>query len=59
MPGLADAKTSVTFICLEVPHLCFKQAQPKMCHSPKVDDRVEFYFNFLNTYVLTIFVEEL
>ena len=22
-------------------HLCFKQAQPKMCHSPKVDDRVD------------------
>ena len=19
-------------------HLCFKQAQPEMCHSPKVDD---------------------
>ena len=24
-----------------VVHLCFKQAQPKMCHSPKVDDGVE------------------
>ena len=24
-------------------HLCFKQAQPKMCHSPKVDDRVEIF----------------
>ena len=23
--------------------LCFKWAQPKMCHSPKVDDRVEFF----------------
>ena len=22
-------------------HLCFKQAQPKMCHSPKVDDGVD------------------
>ena len=22
-------------------HLCFKQAQPKVCHSPKVDDAVE------------------
>ena len=25
-------------------HLCFKQAQPKMCHSPLVDDGVEIYF---------------
>ena len=22
-------------------HLCFKQAQPKMCHSSEVDDKVE------------------
>ena len=21
-----------------------------MCHSPKVDDRVDIFFNFLNTY---------
>ena len=27
-----------------VTHLCFKQAQPKMCHSPKVDDRVNIFF---------------
>ena len=25
-------------------HLCFKQAQPKTCHSPKVDDRVDIFF---------------
>ena len=25
-------------------HLCFKQAQPKMCHSPKVDDGVDIFF---------------
>ena len=25
-------------------HLCFKQAQPKMCHSPKADDRVQTFF---------------
>ena len=25
-------------------HLCFKQAQPKICHSPKVDDGVEIFF---------------
>ena len=25
-------------------HLCFKQAQPKMCRSPKVDDGVEIFF---------------
>ena len=35
-------------------HLCFKQAQPKIRHSPKVDDGVEFFFfNFLNTYFRT------
>ena len=22
-------------------HMCFKQAQPKICHSPKVDNGVE------------------
>ena len=25
-------------------HLCFKQAQPKMYHSPKVDDGVDIFF---------------
>ena len=25
-------------------HLRFKQAQPKMCHSPKVEDKVENQF---------------
>ena len=25
-------------------HLCFKQAQPKICHSPKVDDGVDIFF---------------
>ena len=27
-----------------IHHLCFKQAQPKMCHSPKVDDGVYIFF---------------
>ena len=37
-------------------HLCFEQAQPKMYHSPKVDDEVDvFFFNFLNTYFRTFF----
>ena len=27
-------------------HLCFKQAQPKMCHSPKVDDGVDIFLKF-------------
>ena len=27
-------------------HLRFKHAQPKMCHSPKVEDKVESYFFF-------------
>ena len=42
-------------------HLCFKQAQPKMGHSPKVDDKVDIFLkNFLNTYFLdNFFVEEL
>ena len=26
------------------PHLCFEQAQPKMYHSPKVDDGVDVFF---------------
>ena len=25
-------------------HLCFEQAQPKMYHSPKVDDGVDVFF---------------
>ena len=28
-------------------HLCFKQAQPKMCHSPKVDDGVDIFLFLL------------
>ena len=28
-------------------HLCFKQAQPKMCHSPKVNDRIDFFSKLL------------
>ena len=27
--------------------LCFKQAQPKMCHSLKVDDLVDIFFKHL------------
>ena len=39
-------------------HLCFKQAQPKMCHCPKVDDGVEHLKNnLLNTYFQTCFVK--
>ena len=30
-----------------VEHLCFKQAQPKMCHSPKVDDGVDIFLKRL------------
>ena len=38
------------------PHLCFEQAQPKMYHSPKVDDGVDvFFLNFLKTYFRTLF----
>ena len=40
-------------------HLCFKQAHLKMCHSTKVDDGVEpFFDNLLNTYFWTFFVCE-
>ena len=28
----------------ETLHLCFKQVQPKMCQSPKVDDGVDICF---------------
>ena len=42
------------------PHLCFKHARPKMCHSPKVDDGVEIFFTiFLNNYFRTFFFKEL
>ena len=27
-----------------IVNLCFEQAQPKMCHSPKVDDGVDIFF---------------
>ena len=41
-------------------HLCFKQAQLKMCHSPKVDDGLDNFFqNFLKTYFRTFFFKEL
>ena len=43
-----------------IGHLCFMQAQPKMCHSPKVDEGVDhFFLNFLNTYLLTFVFKEL
>ena len=28
---------------IQAVHLCFKQAQPKICHSPKVDDGVDIF----------------
>ena len=38
----------ISMICDEsdivCAHLCFKQAQPKMGHSPKVDDGVDIFF---------------
>ena len=33
--------TTDTTVTTVTTHLCFKQAQPKMCHSPKVDNGVE------------------
>ena len=32
-------------------HLCFKQAQLKMCHSPKVDDGVDIFFKTSCTHI--------
>ena len=48
---LSTGPTPSSFICGEsfqdssvfTLHLCFKQAQPKMCQSPKVDDGVDFF----------------
>ena len=42
-------------------HLCFEQAQPKMYHSPKVDNGVDvfFFLNFLKTYFRTFFSKNL
>ena len=33
-----------TFWCTAL-HLCFEQAQPKMYHSPKVDDGVDVFLD--------------
>ena len=30
-----------------IEHLGFRHARQKMCHSPKVDDGVEFFFKFV------------
>ena len=40
----------------DTPHLCFKQAQPKMCHSPKVDDGVKNNFSLFGPIFLGIFL---
>ena len=40
-------------------HLRFKHAQPKMCHSPKVENGVDIFFLFFcDPYFRTIFCEE-
>ena len=37
-------------------HLCFKQAHPNMCHSSKVDNKVEIFFlSFLGPIFLVTF----
>ena len=47
-------------IALLRAHLCFKQAKPKMCHSPKVEDGVEInFFNFLDAYFWQFFNKKL
>ena len=33
-----------------IQNLCFKQAQTKMCHSPKVDDKVNFFLLLENIF---------
>ena len=37
-------------------HLCFKQAHPNMCHSSKVEDKVEFFFKLLGPIFLDTFL---
>ena len=37
------AQRAGIFAAKRAIHLCFKQAQPKMCHSPKVDDGVDIF----------------
>ena len=34
---------AVTAVPTVPTHLCFRQAQLKMCHSPKVDDGVDIF----------------
>ena len=51
---------SVTKVFVEQPrHLCFKQAQPKMGHSPKVDDGVHIFLKLLEHLFSDHFVKEL
>ena len=39
----------------DTAHLCFKQAQTKMCHSPKVDDGVNDFLLFLLEHIFLEF----
>ena len=45
MPSMPSAAHVIFSGWGKMLHLCFKQAQPKMCHSPKVDDGVEHFFS--------------
>ena len=40
---------------MKLTHLCFKQAKPKMCHSPKVDDGVDVFVLLLECIFLEFF----
>ena len=38
--------------------MCFKQAQPKMCHSPKIEDGVDIFFVLLGLIFLDFLLFE-
>ena len=44
---------------LLLAHLRFKQAQQKMCHSPKFDEGVDIFFKLLEHLFLDHFFKEL
>ena len=44
--GCGFENQSFHLMTTSASHLCFKQAQPKMCHSPKVDDGVDIKKNW-------------
>ena len=54
IPDQCSSSNPLISVALQC-HLCFKQAQPKMYHSPKVENGVKTNFPFLGHFFLDIF----